>query len=146
MALLNCCCFFLLLSLCFILALIIATCLGLSLSRLLFSPVLNCFYCYNLSSRFRVRFFQCCLHLAALLRGHNRWKLMLHRLVLVFVLVLIHLLLLVLADALVMLAWLTFAHIIDKRTLLMLLAERAILAHLLLCLQLFTFLCNYMRK
>lgn len=61
---------------------------------------------------------------------------------LVLMLMLIDLLLLVLADALVMLAGFTFAHVIDKRTLLVLLAEGAILAHLLLCFQLFTFLCN----
>lgn len=112
-----------------------ATCLCLSL----LSCCLTADTVYKLSSRFSIP----SLHLAALLRGHNSGQG--GNLMLVLMLMLIDLLLLVLADALVMLAGFTFAHVIDKRTLLVLLAEGAILAHLLLCFQLFTFLCK-MRK
>jgi len=64
---------------------------------------------------------------------------------LVLMLMLVHLFL-VLADTLVMLAGLTFAHIINKRPFLVLLAEGTVFAQLLLRFQLLTFLCNYTKS
>jgi len=79
-------------------------------------------------------------HLAAL-RGGKDGRLAVIVGVLQLMLVLVHVLL-VLADAVMVLPLLPLAHVVDERPLLVLLAEWAVLAHLLLGLYLLALFCN----